>query len=265
MESHDDADRPAPAPAPRPAPATSRTLTTEQLEAVIRRAVELEAGSPGRLEEGVSEAEVVRIGRELGLDPATIRRAMAEVRARPPEERGALARTMGPATVRASRVIPRPAGDTAARLERYLHETELMVTQRRFQERTRYTRDSSLGAGVARVVRDLSRGRKPVDLKQLDVAVSALDDHRCLVEASTDLGGTRAGHAAGAVGAGGSLASGLAVAVWATPVADPLMLLGIPILAGAWAGMRAIYGVTVRSTREKLEALLDRVEHDELG
>ena len=263
MGSNDDHDRPAPA--RPPAPAVSRTLTTEQLEAVIRRAVELEAGGPGRLEEGVSEADVVRIGRELGLDAATIRRAMAEVRARPPEERGALARTMGPATARASRVIPRPAGDTAARLERYLHDTELMVTQRRFQERTRYVRDSSFGAGMARVVRDLSRGRKPVGLKQVDVAVSSLDDDSCLLEASTDLAGDRAGYAGGAAALGGSLGSGLAVAIWATPVADPLMLLAIPVLAGAWAGMRAIYRATVRSTEDKLEALLDRVEHDELG
>ena len=263
MGSSDDPDRPTPT--RPPAPATPRTLTTEQLEAVIRRAVELEAGSAGRLEEGVSEAEVVRIGRELGLDAATIRRAMAEVRSRPAEERGALARAMGPAIARASRVIPRPAADTAARLERYLHDTELMITQRRFQDRTRYVRDSSFGAGISRVVRDLSRGRKPIDLKQVDVAVSPLDGHRCLLDVSTDLSGNRAGYAGGAAALGGSLASGLAVAVWATPVADPLMLIGIPVLAGAWGGMRAIFRAEVRSTEDKLEALLDRVEHDELG
>lgn len=107
------------------------------------------AGCAARPDEGVSEAEVVRIGREIGLDPATVRRAMAEVRARPPEERGGLARTMGPAVVRASRAIPRPAAETAARLERYLHDTELMTTQRRFPERTRYVKDSSLGAGLS--------------------------------------------------------------------------------------------------------------------
>lgn len=242
----------------------ARSLTTQQLEAVIRRAVELEARSERRPEEGVSEAEAVRIGQELGLDPASVRRAVAEVRTRPPEERGVLAAAMGPATVRASRVIPRPAAKTAERLERYLHDTEVMVTQRRFPDRTRYVRDSSLIAGVTRFARDLSRGRKPIGLKELDAATAPLDDGSCLLEVSVDLSGARAGHGGGAIAVGGSLASGLAITIWATPVADPLMLLGIPVLAGAWGAMRAIYAGQRRSTAEKLETLLDRVEHDDL-
>ncbi len=259
------APTPDPTHPPTPAPAPARTLSTQQLEAVIRRAVELEAGTPGRADDGVSETDVVRIGRELGLDAATVRRAIAEVRTRPPEEHGVLARTMGPGTVSSSREIARSAHDTAARVERYLHDTELMIKQRRFPGRARYVRDSSLGAGMTRVVRELSRGPKPVNLQQVDVAVSPIDDERCLLEVSSDLKGARAGHAAGALGVGASLASGLAAFIWATPVADPLMLLGIPILGGAWAGMRAIYGLSVRSTRERLEALLERVEYDELA
>lgn len=260
MDTRDDDVPDLPAPIPSP----GRALTTQQLEAVIRRAIELQAESAGRTEEGVSEVEVVRIGRELGLDPATVRRAVAEVRASPPDEHGALTAAMGPAMVRASRLVPGPAEDIAERLERYLLDREVMVTQRRFGDRTRYVRDSGLAAGIARLARDLSRGRKPIDLKQVDVAVSPIDEESCLVEVSTDLAGARAGHAGGAVAVGGSLASGMAVAIWATPVADPLMLLGIPVLAGAWAGMRAIYGRVRRSAAEKLEALLDRVEHDEL-
>jgi hypothetical protein len=241
-----------------------RTLSTEQLEAVIRRAVELQSEGAGRSEEGVSEAEAVRIGRELGLDPSAVRRAVAEVRARPPEERGALAAAMGPAVARASRLIRRPAGDTAEQLERYLQDTEVMVTQRRFPDRTRYVRDSGFAAGMTRLARDLSRGPKALDLKQVDVTVSAVDEESCMVEVSSDLAGARAGHAGGAVAIGGSLATGLSVSIWATPVADPLMLLGIPVLAGAWAGMRAIFGAVRRSAEEKLETLLDRVEHEDL-
>ena len=263
MNRRDDPDLPAPR-APGP-PATSRNLTTQELEAVIRRAVELQAGSSARAEEGISEGEVVRIGQELGLDPATVRRAVAEVRGLPAEERGALATVMGPGTVRASRVLRRPAAGTAARLERYLRETEIMVPQRRFADRTRYLRDSSIAAGFTRIARGFSRSGQPLNLKQLDVAVSSLEAGTCLVELGVDLAGARAGHAAGAFGGGGALATGLAVAVWATPVADPFMLLGIPIVGGAWYGMRAIFGAVRRSTQEKLESLLDRLEHDELG
>lgn len=262
MESGDEQNLPD-----RPAqnlPVQSRNLTTQELEAVIRRAVELQAGSSDRTEEGVSEADVVRIGQELGLEPATVRRAIAEVRSFPAEEQGALVRIAGPASVRAARVVRRPVASTAIQIERYLRDTELMVPQRRFPDRTRYVRDSSLAAGLARFTRGLSRGHQPLKLSQVDVAVSTIDEESCLVEVGVDLAGTRGGLAAGVLGSGSVIAGGVATTVWATPVADPFMLLGIPIVAGAWYGMRAIYNAIRRSTQDKLESLLDRVEHEDL-
>lgn len=245
-------------------PAAARKFTTQELEAVIRRAVELQAGSTGGTEEGVSEVEVVRIGQELGLEPAMVRRAMAEVRGRPGGDDGALGRIAGAGTVRAARVLRRPAASTGLLLDRYLRETELMVTERRFADRTRYVRDASLAAGFARFARGFSRSHRPLDLKQLDVAVSALDAESCLLEISTDLAGTRGGLVAGVLGSGGGVAAGWVATVWATAIADPLMLLGIPVVAGSWYGMRAIYGAIRKSTQEKLESLLDRVEHNDL-
>jgi len=246
-------------------PVATRNLTTQELEAVIRRAVELQAGTSARTEDGVSEAEVVRIGQELGLEPAAVRRAMAEVRTRPPAEASRLGRALGPGVARAARTLRRPAAATGLLLERYLRETELMVVQRRFPDRTRYVRDSSIAAGLARFARGFSRHQQPLDLQQLDVSVSALDPDTCLLEVSVDLSTTRTGIAAGAFGGGGGLAAGLAVTVWATPVADPFMLLGIPIFAAAWYGMRRVYGAVHRSAQEKLESFLDRVEHNDLG
>lgn len=258
-------DRNLPEPRASNVPISSRSFTTQELEAIIRRAVELQAtGTPGRVGEGVAEADVVRIGQELGLEPGVVRRAMAEVRTQPPEEGGALATVVGPRTSRAARVVARPAAVVAAELERYLRESELMVPQRRFPDRTRYVRDDSLAAGLARFTRGFTRGHKPLNLPQLDVAVSAIDPESCLVEIDVDLGTTRGGLAAGVLGSGTVAAGGLAATVWATPVADPFMLLGIPVIAGAWLGMRAIYNSIRRSTQDKLESLLDRVEHDDL-
>lgn len=241
----------------------ARNLTTQQLEAVIRRAVELQAG-PASREEGVSETEVVRIGQELGLEPGAVRRAIAEVRSQPPEEHGLLGRTMGPGVVRAARVLRRPAAATGMLVEQYLRESELMVVQRRFPDRTRYMKDSSLAAGLARLARGFTRTGEPLNLKQLDVGVAALDSDSCLIEVSVDMSDGRAGAVAGAVVAGGGGAAGLAVAVWATPIADPFMLLGIPVFAGIWYGIRAIYRGAQRSTQDKLESFLDRLEHNDL-
>lgn len=260
-----DEDQNLPEPAAPGGPPARRTFTTQELEAVIRRAVELQAGSSARTEEGVSDGEVVRIGQELGFDPATVRRAMAEVRSLPPEERGALAAVVGARTVRAARIVRRPAAATGLLLEGYLREMELMVPQRRFPDRTRYLRDASLAAGLARFARGFSRSQKPLDLKQLDVAVSGVDDDACLVELSTDLGGTRGGLAAGVLGGGSAAAGAWAAVVWATPIVDPLMLLALPAVAGAWYGMRAIYGSVYGSIQDKLESLLDRLEHGELA
>jgi len=244
-------------------PVVSRPFTTRELEAVIRRAVELQAGTSAR-EDGVSEADVVRIGQELGLEPAMVRRAMAEVRARPAEESGILVRVAGAGTVRVSRVLRSPAASVGATLDRYLRETELMVVQRRFPDRTRYVRDTSLAAELGRIARTFVRSHPPLKVKQLDVAVTALDEESCLLEVSVDLRGTRGGLVAGVLGSGGALSVGWAATVWATAFPDPLMLVGIPVVAGSWWGMRAIYAAIRGSLQDRLESLLDRLEHGEL-
>jgi hypothetical protein len=242
-----------------------RHFSTQELEAVIRRAVELQAGSSALSEEGLSAVDVVRIGQELGLEPATIRRAMAEVQNRYEEERSALVTIAGARTVRASRVIRGPASDTNVLVDNYLRESELMVAQRRFPDRTRYVRDSSLAAGFARFTRGFSRPHQPLNLQHLDVAVTALDAESCMLELSVDLAGTRGGLVGGMLGSSFALSAGWMVAVWATAIADPLMLAGIPFMAGSWFGMRAIYNTIRNSVQDKLESLLDRVEHNELG
>lgn len=257
-------DQPPAGERPANVPAAPHTYTTPQLEAVIRRALELQAGQSAGGTDGVPEADVVRIGQELGLEPAAVRRAMAEVRGRPPEERGALDSFVGTATVRASRVLQRPASAIAPQLDRYLRDAEYMVAQRRYAGRTRYVQDPSIAAGIARLSRSFSRSTQPLKLKEVEVAVSPLDPGSCLVELSVNLATTRGGLIAGVFGSSSVLATGWAATVWATPIADPLMLVGLPVLAGAWAGMRAIYRTVSRSNEEKLELLLDRLEHDEL-
>ncbi|MDP9348541.1 MAG: hypothetical protein M3P24_05270, partial [Gemmatimonadota bacterium] len=61
----------------------ARRLSSQELEAVIRRAVELQAAAGG--DDGITEGEVLRVGGELGLSPELVRRALADVRSRPVE------------------------------------------------------------------------------------------------------------------------------------------------------------------------------------
>lgn len=254
-------------PAKPPAPGgglPARRLSPQELEAVIRRAVELQSGAAGTPDEGISEGEVIRIGQELGLDPVTVRRAITDVRGRPPEERGVLAKTMGPGTLRAARTVRRPAAAVGLLVEEYLLKCEYMVVQRRFPDRTRYVRGTGVGAVMGRAARKFGTSHALMDLPQLDVSVSALDDDSCLVEVSVDVTTTRAGLAAGAAAVGGTAASGVAAFALATTVADPVALLALPALMGSWAGFRGIFGAVQRSLQDKLEAFLDRLEHNEL-
>lgn len=242
----------------------ARRLSTQELEAVIRRAVELQAGAAGTPDEGISEGEVIRIGQELGLDPATVRRAITDVRGRPPEERGLLAKAMGPGHIRAARTVRRPAAMVGLLVEEYLLKCEYMVVQRRFPDRTRYVRGTGVGAVVGRAARKFGASHQAMDLAQLDVSVSALDDESCLVELTVDTAGMRAGMAAGAAATGGSVAAGIASFALVTTVADPVALLGLPALLGSWAGFRGIYGAVQHSTHDRMESFLDRLEHNEL-
>lgn len=252
-----DATDPPGKPAP---PETSRNLTPQQLKAVVRRAVELQAGHASGGGDDVSEAEMVRIGQELGLDPATVRRAMAEVRSQP-DEGNALLRAMGVRYPRGQRVMQQPADETADRIEHYLRETEHMVPERRFPDRTRYARDSSLAAMFGRITRRFSRTHPPLGAERVDVTVSSLDTENTLVEVAADLRDVRLGLTIA------SLAIGvpLSVIVFATnSITDPWMLLGVLLLVGPWYFFRTIYGAVHRQTREKVESLLDRIAHDEL-
>jgi hypothetical protein len=241
----------------------ARRLSSSELEAVIRRAVEIQSAT-GAPDEGISEGEVLRIGQELGLDAVTVRRAIVDVRGRAPEEKGALARVMGPGVVRAARTVRRPPAQVGLLLEEYLLACEYMVMQRRFPDRTRYVRATGVGATFGRAAQKFGSKHKMLELQQLDVAVSAIDDGTALVELSVDVAGVRAGMAGAGVGVGGGAGVGAAIFAIATTIPDPLALVGLPILAGAVAAMRGIFGAVRGSTQDKLEAFLDRLEHNEL-
>ncbi len=252
-------DEQAPSPAPLPVP--SRSFTTPELEAVIGRALELQTNTSARKDESLSEADVVRIGQELGLDAATVRRAMAEVHGRPEEkEHGALVALAGRRTARASRVIPRDAASVTSALDRHLREVEFMTAGRRFGNCTRYELNPSLSARMSRLTQRFSRSDKPLNLEQVDVAVSPLDERSSLVEVSVELGAMRGGLIAGVLGSSTVASGAWATIVWATPFIDPLMLIGLPVVAGGWLGTRAIYRHIFSSTEDTLESLLDRLE-----
>src|SRR5690242_3953476 len=92
--------------------------TSGEAQLVLRRAAELERRAPAGGDEGVSASEIEELAREVGLAPAAVEQALAELRAgtlapaRPP--RG-LERVLGPQTIVIERTVPGSVDEVARR------------------------------------------------------------------------------------------------------------------------------------------------------
>jgi hypothetical protein len=121
-------DRPTP-----PGPALSRAA----LERVLARAAQLQ-GTTGEGDEAgaMNEAQVVELGKEVGLSPEVLRQALAEERSRTlvPEESGMLASLMGVSAVSAARTVPGASAPVLAALDAWMQRSEGLEIKRRFAD-----------------------------------------------------------------------------------------------------------------------------------
>ena len=253
-------------------------LNRSELDRVIRRAVELQfrEGTEDEGETALSEDEVLRIGREVGLDASHVRRALGELRAEalvpalPPDE-GVLRRFIGSAHVRAERVVPGAADEVEERVVQWLADVESLHAVRR---RAGVSLWEPAEGFLAQLQRGLKWGGQRYELaqaKRIELSVQKLEEGYALVTLTVDLTNIRVEQGAGA--AGGSAAGGAVVAsvltVTATalpPAAVVACGLGGAVLAGT--GGLAIGRATFRQQRERVrlaaEGLLDRLERGEL-
>lgn len=243
----------------------ARRLSATEVEAVIRRAVELqltEGEEPGTAGQGMPEEELSRIGREIGLSPRHIQQALAETSTASVPSDGVLDRRFGPADVRTSRLLRIPAGRARRELDEYVRNQEWMVVHRRFSDRVLYSRATGFAAEVQRGLSGLSRKYPRLDVPELEISVRDAEAGSCYVALRVDLRGLRAGWLGG-VAAGAS--GGLVVAtVLGIAIAPPAALIGAPILAASAWGSRVGYRREADKKRDLLESVLDRLEHGEL-
>ena len=238
-------------------------LTSAQVDAVLRRAVELQAAE-AEGGDALTEDDLLRIGREVGIDPAHLGRALAEVGGRLPEEdEGWLRRVMGERAASAGRTIALPVDRARGDLDAYLREEEFMVVHRRLPDRTVYTRATGLAADFGRFTSDVSRRHPRLNAPELEVIVRPAGEDATVVALRLDLAGRRAGLATGGMAAGGSSA-GVVATAFALAVAPPAAVLGLPVLAGSVWGSRRAYRAVREKRQRLLESLLDRLEHGEL-
>lgn len=240
-----------------------RRLSNEQFEVVIRRAAELQARAAEAGDEGLTEAEAIRIGKELGLSGAYLSQALAEVKGASAGEAGLLDRVMGGAVLQASRVVAGEAEAVRKRLESYLVDHEYYCVLRRLPDRVVFEPASGAIAAVGRAASRAFSRASIMRVDNLELTVQALEDGFSHVTVLTRLNGERAGYLAGGV-LGGGAAGGMAAVALGIAVDPAAALLGLPLFGGGFYGMRWAYLHSASRTQIQLEALLDRLEHDEL-
>jgi hypothetical protein len=107
-------------------PQVQPAIERAAVERVLARALELQAGSAVDASDRLTEAQLLDLAKEVGLDPVHLRQALAEERTRiaVPEEHGLLASVFGGATVSAQRTVPGTPAQVLQALDDWMQRQE---------------------------------------------------------------------------------------------------------------------------------------------
>ncbi len=246
-------------------PSGGRQLSRRDLEIVIRRAAELEAGS-GADNPELSEADVLRIAGEVGLSEVNTRRALAEHFAGAGgllADLGWLSRLCGPGLVTATRSIDRAADELREALESHFQTNESLHLVRRLHSGSLWEPDRGVLVSILRSVDLFGRGYQLAKkARAIELRLTPLAETTTQVTLTADLGHERAGWFWGlGIGGGVPMAAGVGVTTAALSGVAPLAAAGLPLIAATVVAARLGYARATDRMRVSLEGLLDRLEH----
>lgn len=248
---------------PTPSP-DGRLLDRAALERVLARAMELHVqGDDVTSADGVSEARIVEIAREVGIAPEAVRQAIAEERARAPLDAARRqSETMpGDPSVSAARVLKGTPSELLARIEAQLTRDESLGVIRRYPDRLVFEPRRGLMDQVARAVDVGGKGYHLSRASEVAVSVSAIDTERSHVAVAADL--RRARNRQMAAPATLLVIGSLAAVLLAILTVYP-WIAAVPPLALAWLGWvwaRRAWRTLHHRVRVSLERVLDRLEY----
>jgi len=252
-------------------PARQTLLDRQALERVLARAAELQgAGALPDSTDLISESQLLDIGNEVGLSPATLNQALAEERTRinVPEERGLVAQIAGAGFATATRTVPGSQRDVLAAIDSWMQREECLQVQRRFADRITWEPQRGLFGKVRRTVNLSGRGYYLMDAGQVSATVLPVDATRVVVRLDADVHASRSRRVGMGIflAAMGAAASGL--------IGLGLVVAHLPLLIAAGSGVLPFAGGTVAayklarthrgvlsSVQLALEQVLDRLEH----
>ena len=255
-------------------PSKQAPLDRQAVERVLARAAELQGGTTGSdSSDLISEAQILEIGKEVGLTPAIINQALAEERTRVhlPEERGFFAQFAGGGFATATRTLVGTQRATLAEIDGWMQRQECLSVQRRFTERITWEPQRGIIAAIRRGVNAGGRGYHLMRATQVSATVLPVDERRVVVRLDADLTPLRKTRLEiGALLAGGGLLGaagvGFALTIASVPFVLAAVLGAVPLAVGGAAGYYVVgtHRSLLASAQLALEQILDRLEHREL-
>lgn len=243
----------------------ARRIDRGSIERIIQRAAELQTGERD-ISDGLTPDEVLALGKDVGIPERYIQQAILEERSRsgPPAPQGVLDGTVGPAVVRADRVVRGVPAEIEQRLLRYFDENELLTIQR--QQPGRITWEPLRGVqGALRRSSAMFQSNRPFMLSKaqlVSVTIVPLESGFCQVSMTAELRGLRTGYLLG-----GSAISGVGLVTGGIfAVLSPfLWIAAVPVAMGSLAAYAIVrqYRPLAERTQLGLECALDHLERGE--
>jgi hypothetical protein len=256
-------------------PAKQAPLDRQAVERVLARAAELQGGFSGSdSSDLISEAQILEIGKEVGLTPAIINQALAEERTRVhlPEERGFFAQLAGGGFASATRTVAGSQRGILAEIDTWMQRQECLCVQRRFAERITWEPQRGIIAAIRRGVNAGGHGYHLMRATQVSATVLTVDERRVVVRLDADLSALRrtrleVGALFGGGGLLGAAGLGFALTVASVPFVLAVVLGAVPLAVGGAAGYYVVgtHRNLLASAQLALEQILDRLEHREMN
>jgi hypothetical protein len=173
-----------------------RQIAADDLDLIVRRAAELQnqRGNPGS--QLLTEEEVVEIGRQVGLEPEYVRRAMAEVHAeslvlrRPPANR-VLDLVAGDSRVEVRRVVAGEPTLIQQQVEMLLRDREKLSALRRRPTRSVWEASAGIMDRLDRFMNFSGKEYALAETRQVELAVAETEPGWSLVTLACDIGNKR--------------------------------------------------------------------------
>jgi len=244
----------------------SDLIDRKALERIVRRAAELQAGSQ-EIGEGLTNQDVLALGKEVGIPEGYLRQAMLEEQTRTPPEStaGTWAWLTGPRSLVAHRVVPGDRATVERALSRSMTDDELLQPKRQYADRTSWEAKAGAFASIQRAI----SGRRRYSLssaRDITSQVVQLEPGFCLVRLEADINQQRRNRITGGI-VMAMFGWGLtgATALIAPPLALAQILAMLPGAGLTLGG--AMIARTHRGANERmqvgLEQVLDRLERGE--